>query len=130
MAIPDRISLGDIILADIREPINRVNVGPHYAMVLNPQASRDAGDDLSVAVKTTSFHLPLPSGWFPMPTAPGGHPTTGLTEACVVKATWQDHVPQSAIIKRVGRSLKREYKLVFNWLAEKQIQMRRLQNPP
>ncbi len=124
MAVPDKISLGDIILADVREPVNKTYVGPHFAMVLNAQASIDAGDDLSVVVCTTSFRYPLKSGWFPMSAAPGGHPITGLVEACVVKATWQDEVAQAAVIKRVGRSMKREYKLVVNWLAEKQRQMR------
>jgi mRNA-degrading endonuclease toxin of MazEF toxin-antitoxin module len=129
VAIPDKLSLGDIILVIVREPIHRQPVDPHYAVILSDQNAIDAGDDLIVAVCTTSFHLPH-SGWFPMPAAPGGHPITGLTEACVVKATWiDDAVPQSSVLKRIGRSRKREYRLVVNWLSEKERQMERDAKP-
>lgn len=131
MGIANPISLGDILLvADVREPINRKSVGPHYVMVLSPQDSIDAGDDLEVVVITTSLSYPLPSGWFEMPAEPGGHPTTGLFEACVVKATWQDSIPQADVLRRIGRSLKRDYKLVKNWLAEKERQMFRSRPNP
>jgi hypothetical protein len=100
-------------------------IEPHYAVVLNPQSEIDAGADLRVAVCTTSFGSPLPSGWFPMPTRPGGHTTTGLTDACVVKATWLDIVPQSSVIKVVDRATATVYKQVKNWVAEKERQAKR-----
>jgi hypothetical protein len=122
---PVLISLGTIILAPVREPINRVLIDPHYAVTLTRQSDIDSGADLRVAVCTTSFHYPLPSGWFEMLTDPAGHPTTGLKEACVVKATWIDTVPQSAVIRTVGRSPASIYKQIQNWLADKERQMLR-----
>jgi hypothetical protein len=126
---PAPISLGTIILAPVREPIDRAPVDPHYAIVLSPQREIAAGLDLRVAVCTTSFRYPLLSGWFEMPTAPDGHPITGLREACVVKATWIDRVPQSAVMRVVGRSTTSIYKQVLNWLAERERQMGRSANP-
>ena len=40
---------------------------------------------------------------FDMPTQPGGHPITGLDEACVVKATWTQIVPQGNVIRHYKR---------------------------
>jgi len=93
-----RILRGAIIWAEVREPIHRQPVGEHPAVVLNSQEEIDRGDPLRVVVCSTGFSYPLRPGWFDMPSrpGPGGHPATGLDEACVVKATWIDNVPQSA----------------------------------
>ena len=119
MAAGDEIRTGTIILAEIREP-NGKPAGGHFAVVLSSQAEIDAGEDLRVAVCTTSFQLPLPSGWFFLPTKPQGHAVTGLREACVVKATWLQSVPQANVIKIRGRAPASIVRQILNWLADKE----------
>lgn len=114
--------MGSIIWAPVREPINRTLVAEHPAMVLSPQTEIDAGSDLRVAVCTTDQVYPLPSGWFDMPSQPGGHPVTGLKEAGVVKATWLDDVPQSSVRKVTGRAPSEVFKQVRNWLRCKKLE--------
>lgn len=95
-------------------------VGEHFAVVLNSQAEIDAGKDLRVAVCTTSFEMPLRSGWFAMPTKPGGHAVTGLSEACVVKSTWLQRISQASVVKIRGRAPASIVRQIRNWLAEKE----------
>lgn len=90
--------LGSVVWAEVCEP-SGTPAGEHPALVLSPQAGIDAGLDLRVVVISTSFSYPLPSGWYDMPARPGGHEITGLEEACVVKATWPQRMPQSAVRK-------------------------------
>jgi hypothetical protein len=111
------ILFGTIICANVDEP-GGTAAGPHPAVVLSKQEEIDAGHDLWVAVCSTSFGNPLPSGWFHMPTMPGGHPTTGLYEACVVKATWLQRVPQSKVIKLYKRAPISVVRQVLNWLKD------------
>jgi mRNA-degrading endonuclease toxin of MazEF toxin-antitoxin module len=120
-----RIQLGTIILAEVNDPRTGQPAGEHPALVLNPQADIDAGMDLVVAVCTTSFTYPLDSGWFDMPSRPDGHEMTGLTEACVVKATWIDAVPQSRVLKVKGRAPMAIVRQIQAWLRDKQRQSRR-----
>jgi PemK-like, MazF-like toxin of type II toxin-antitoxin system len=115
-----RVLFGTIVLADVADP-NGNPAGPHPAVVLNRQDEIDAGDDLWVAVCSTSFGYPLRSGWFDMPTQPGGHPATGLTEACVVKATWLQTVPQAKVIRLYKRAPVRIVKQVLDWLQNNGI---------
>ena len=111
---------GSIIWVDVRDPVSGAPAGEHPAIVLNVQAEIDEGIDLRVAVCSTSFSLPLPSSWFAMPTLPqpGGHPQTGLTDACVVKATWLDIVPQQAVRKSTHRCPVTIFRQIMNWLAD------------
>jgi hypothetical protein len=115
--VPKRpqIQFGTIILAVVEDP-NGDPAGPHPAIVLNRQVEIDDGNDLWVAVCSTSFDYPLRSGWFDMPTQPGGHPATGLSEACVVKATWLQKVPQTRVIKLYKRAPVRIVRQVLEWL--------------
>jgi hypothetical protein len=115
------ISTGTIVLAPVCDP-NGTPVYHHYAVVLNPKIEILAGSDLRVAVCSTNMY-PLRSGWFPLPTKPGGHAMTGLTEACVVKATWIQIVPQASVIAIRGRCPARIFKQVQNWLVEKERHM-------
>lgn len=110
---------GTIILAPVNEPSGKP-AGDHFAVVLNAQSEIDAGADLRVAVCTTSFDLPLRSGWFDIPTKPRGHAITGMSEACVVKATWLQVVPQADVIKIKGRAPASILRQILNWLADKE----------
>lgn len=117
MSTSGHILLGTIVWAEVREP-NGTPVGPHPAMVLNRQEEIDAFRDLRVAVCSTAFGYALPAGWFEIPSQPGGHPLTGLHEACVVKATWLQTIPQSGVIRISGRAPRRVFKQVLNWLKD------------
>jgi hypothetical protein len=114
-----KIQSGSVVWAEVAEPDGVTPAGEHPSVVLNKQAEIDAGIDLRVVVCSTSFDFPLPSGWFIMPTQPGGHPRTGLAEACVVKATWPAIIPQSAVRKvspeRIPTTLFRQ---ILNWLRD------------
>jgi hypothetical protein len=129
VARSNEIHTRSIVRADVVEPPPSLrDAGPHWCVVLNPQSEIDAGMDLRVAVITTNTgRPPLPSGWFEMPHAPesGGHPITGLTEACVVKATWLQVIPQSSVLKLGKECRRREFNLLQNWLAEKERSMLR-----
>jgi mRNA-degrading endonuclease toxin of MazEF toxin-antitoxin module len=125
-----RIRLGTIILAEVNDPETNRASGEHPAVVLSPQADIDAGMDLVAAVCTTNFTYPLESGWFDMPTRPGGHETTGLTDACVVKATWLAVVPQSKVLKVKGRAPMAVARQVQAWLRDKQRQLGRNRPDP
>jgi hypothetical protein len=117
VAAQQRILFGTVILADVNEPGGN-SAGPHPAVVLNRQAEIDAGLDLWVACCSTAFEYPLQSGWFDMPSQPGGHSATGLSEACVVKATWPQSVPQAKVLKVYGRSPISIVKRVLAWLRD------------
>ena len=123
-----KIRLGTIILAEVNDPETDRAAGEHPALVLSPQADIDAGMDLVVVVCSTNFAYPLESGWFDIPTRPGGHDTTGLTEACVVKATWIAVVPQSNVLRVKGRAPMAIVRQIQAWLRDKQRQLR--QNRP
>jgi hypothetical protein len=132
VSAPSNLRTGCIIRADVNDPQGRP-AGPHFCVILNKQAQIDAGVDLMVAVCTTTFHIPLDSGWFDMPSkpgAPGGHEVTGFTEATVVKATWIQQVPQSRDILTDRRSPRQQFNQVNNWLADKQRVMRTIPASP
>jgi mRNA-degrading endonuclease toxin of MazEF toxin-antitoxin module len=112
------IRTGTIIWAEVNDPVTHAPAGKHPAIVLNPQCEIDAGQDLDVYVCTTNTGN-RQSGWFDVPTKPGGHETTGLDQACVVKATWHNVIPQSQVIKIVGRAPASLFKQIRNWLADK-----------
>ncbi|MGH7192920.1 MAG: type II toxin-antitoxin system PemK/MazF family toxin, partial [Candidatus Saccharimonadales bacterium] len=122
MANSDEIRLGTIILAEVSDPATQQAVGPHFAVVLTRNAEIDAGVDLVVAVCTTSYSYPLKSGWFEMPSKPGGHELTGLSEACVAKATWLEVVPQAKVLKTKGRAPVSITKQILNWLRDRKRQ--------
>lgn len=115
MSASRHILFGTIILADVDEP-NGAPAGPHPAVVLSSQADIDAGVNLQVAVCSTAFRYPLRDGWFDMPTHPEGHAITGLTEACVVKATWTAEIPQANVLKLYKRCPIKIVKMVIAWL--------------
>ena len=125
MSAPAIIRIGTIILADVSDPFTGKEVGEHPVVVLTPQAEIDAGKDLVVAVCTTSFTYPLDSGWFDIPSKPGGHETTGLSQACVAKATWIEVVPQSKVLKVMGRAPMAIVRQIQGWLRDKQRQAKR-----
>lgn len=118
MSKPATLRTGTIIWADVTDPVTHQPVGPHAAIVLNPQSEIDAGSDLDVYVCTTSYENRQP-GWFDVPTKPGGHEITGLDQACVVKATWHNVVRQDAIIRIAGRAPSSLFKQLRNWIADK-----------
>lgn len=120
-----QIQFGSIILAEVNDPETARPAGEHPAVVLNPQVDIDAGLDLVVAVCTTSFSYPLDSGWFDMPSKPGGHEITGLKEACVAKATWLQVVPQSRVLQVKGRAPMAIVRQIQAWLRDKQRQFKR-----
>ena len=113
------IQLGTIVWADVSEPNGRP-VGPHRAIVVSRQEDIDSGADLQLVVCSTSFSLPLRSGWFDVPTMPGpsGHPVTGLKEACVAKATWLQIVPAASIISIAGRAPMSLCRQIISWLNQ------------
>ncbi|HET6878673.1 MAG TPA: type II toxin-antitoxin system PemK/MazF family toxin [Pirellulales bacterium] len=112
------IQLGTIVLVVVRDPDTRATLEPHPAVVLNCSTEIEAGSDLRVAVCTTSFRG-LQSGWFELPASPGGHKQTGLDQACVVKATWIERVPQAEVLRVFGRAPARIFKQILNWLEDK-----------
>lgn len=125
MTSSGKLLLGTIILAEVNDPESDKPAGVHPAVDLSPQANIDAEMDLVVAVCTTNFTYPLESGWFDMPTRPGGHEITGLTDACVVKATWLAVVPQSNVLKVKGRAPMSIVRQIQAWLRDKQRQLKR-----
>lgn len=125
-----KIQTGSIIWAKVTDPQTNIELEPHAAIVLNPQHEIDAGNDLDVYVCTTSFRG-RQSGWFDVPTKPGGHEMTGLDQACVVKATWHNIVPQADVIRISGRAPSQLFKQLQNWLADKERErLRRQFTPP
>lgn len=126
---PAKIKTGSIIWATVTDPVTHVELEPHAAIVLNPQHEIDAGGDLDVYVCTTSFRDRQP-GWFDVPTKPGGHETTGLDQACVVKATWHNIIPQSKVLRISGRAPTRLFRQLQNWLADKERERIRWQRKP
>jgi len=115
------IKLGSIVWADVWDPEGRP-AGDHASVVLSQPKEIAAGDPLRVAVITTSKKNPPRSGWFDVPWHPRGHYQTGLTEPCVVKATWITSVEQGTVRKVGGRVPTQVYKQVKNWLDEKKRQ--------
>jgi mRNA-degrading endonuclease toxin of MazEF toxin-antitoxin module len=97
-------------------------VGEHPAVVLTPPIQIERGDNLRVAVCSTGCY-PLRPGWFEMPSRPGpsGDPMTGLMEACAVKGTWIETVPQQSVRMRhpTNRCPARIFRQLQAWLAEK-----------
>lgn len=118
MATPT-IQIGTVIYAEVCDP-NGTPVGPHFCVVILPNAEIDRGDDLRVAVCTTSFGYPLKSGWFEMPSTPGSRSKLGLREATVVKATWIQSIPQSEVIRVYQRAPVRILKQIINWITNKE----------
>jgi hypothetical protein len=56
-----------------------------------------------------------------MPSHPNGHEITGFNQACVVKATWIENVPQSEVFDRpLKRAPATIFKQVINWLKDKE----------
>ena len=124
-----QILIGTIIWADVDEP-GGAPAGRHPAIVVSPQEEIDRGFDLSVVVCSTSFSLPLPPGWFLVPTMPGpdGHPVTRLKEACAAKATWLQTVPQAKVAGVAGRAPMSLCRQIINWLrAENAKRLRKQQ---
>jgi PemK-like, MazF-like toxin of type II toxin-antitoxin system len=114
-----KILKGTIIYARVSDPDTGDPAGEHPAVVLNPQSEIDAGQDLRVAVCTTSY-TPGQAGWFLMPSKPGGHEITGLDQACVVKGTWIQIVPQKDVIRLFKRCPAQIFKQLNNWLRDKE----------
>lgn len=116
----NEIKLGSIVWADVCQP-NGTFAGDHPSVVLSRQSDIDDGRDLQVAVCSTSFSYPLPPGWFTLPNLPGspsGHEIGGLNEACVVKGTWLQFIPQHRV-RRVGsRAPMTTVKQLLNWLRD------------
>ena len=123
MATPS-IQIGTVIYAEVCDP-NGTHVGPHYCVVLSPNVEIKNGDDLRVAVCTTSFRYPLASGWFDMPSTPGARSDLGLTKPTVVKATWIQLIPQSGVIEVYKRAPARIFKQIINWLEDKERDAKR-----
>lgn len=122
MTSANKLQFGAIVWAEVNEPDGVTPAGEHPAVVLNKQNEIDAGHDVDVVVCSTSFHYPLPSGWFDIPSRPGGDPQTGLPEACVVKATWPAIVRQSTIRTISGRAPIAVCRQILNWIKAKQAE--------
>jgi hypothetical protein len=122
------ILLGSIVWVEVNEPTG-TPAGTHPAIVVSRQEEIDRGDDLSLVVCSTSFSMPLQSGWFPVPTKPGpdGHPVTGLKEACVAKATWTQTRPQAKVLSVAGRAPMSLCRQIINWLNEENAKRLRKQ---
>jgi mRNA interferase MazF len=116
--VAETIQRGTIIWAELSDPNGR-NAKPRPAVVLSTQPHIDTHGDLVVAVITTDFTHPLPSGWFAIPTMPGGHAITGLDQACVVKATWLKQVPRTQVQAIMGRAPSRVVREILNFLAQR-----------
>jgi len=129
VAINNKIRTGTIVWANATDPVTHKPVGEHAAIVLNPQCELDAGNDLDVYVCTTSMQK-RQSGWFDVPTKPGGHEATGLDQACVVKATWHNSIPQSQVLRISGRAPSSLFKQIRNWLADKARSLPKANEPP
>lgn len=129
MARQSTIRTGTIIWANVTDPVTHQPVGEHAAIVLNPQREIDAGHDLDVYVCTTSMQN-RQSGWFDVPAKPGGHEMTGLDQACVVKATWHNIIPQNQVIRIMGRAPSSLFKQVRNWLADKARNLPKVNEQP
>jgi len=115
--VADSIHRGSVIWADLCDPDGN-NLKDRPALVLLPQADIDLGRDLEVAVISTAWEYPLKPGWFEIESRPGGQCCTGLSEACVVKATWLEAVPQNKVNRVTGRAPRKLVSEVLNWLAE------------
>ena len=124
MASKGSVRPGSVIWILPEDPNTHEQLGEHPAIVLTPQVDIDAGLDLFVVVCTTSFCYPLESGWFDVPTDPGGGETTGLRQACVAKATWRQIVPQSDVIRVSGRAKASLVRQIQQWLRDKQRDLR------
>lgn len=131
-----RLQLGSIVKLDVCDPWGEP-AGPHFAVVLTRQKDIDAGRDLRAAVITTSFHYPLPDGWFVLPHTPGkpgGHEYTGLWEASVVKGTWlHPHpIPQESVVfngKRAPVKVVRQLQMWLSYQREKARKARTKKTP-
>ena len=107
---------------------NGTPAGPHYVVVLNPQEEIDSGSDLRVAGISTTLTYPLPDGWYELdntPGKPGGHPNTGLFEACAVKGTWIARLPQSEVENRGKRAPLRTVRKIEDFLARQLAKLRK-----
>jgi hypothetical protein len=126
---------GSVIRANIPDPAGKQildkhgNPIPHPALVLSSQEDIDSGRLLVVAAITRSFKRgKIPSNWFLMESHPNGHPVTGLTSPCVVKANWIVYVRQQDVLRVSPGIATRQAKQVLNWLD--QDKQRRQQHPP
>lgn len=128
-----KLSQGSICWANVRDPNTKNYVGEHPVVVLNRPDEIEDGRDLRVVVCSTSCY-PMQDGWFEIPHLPhpAGHPKTGLNEACVVKATWQDTVPQNSV--RIKSEKHRcpapVFRQILGWLASKEFESRREAGEP
>jgi hypothetical protein len=114
--VPKELKLGTIIRALLDDYHGKVS--EHFAIVIASGDTIDRGDDLAVVGISTSFTLPLPKGCFFLDTQPGGHPVTGLHEACVAKANWRDVVKQSNILEIRGRAPMSVVKQIVQYIKD------------
>jgi hypothetical protein len=119
-----KLQYGSIVhLAHVDDP-NGQQAGPHYAVVLNSQESLENGDELQLAVVSTNFQYPLRDGWYELDNIPGkrgGHPKTGMSQACVVKGTWLIFAPQSAATSRGKRAPVKLVNELREWIRQQAI---------
>lgn len=114
------IRFGSILWADVHDPVTGEPCGEHPVVVLSQEDVIARGGAIWVAVCSTNMCDPPPSGWFEMPTLPQGHPTTGLDSPCVVKATWIEEIPRTAINRNYGkRAPTRIVRSIMNWLRDR-----------
>ncbi len=74
---------GEEILDDSGQPKRRP------AVVLSNADDIASGRPLVVAAVSTKFdRQAMPTHWRELPSQPGGHPETGLSEPCVAKPDW------------------------------------------
>lgn len=100
---------GDIVLADLLDPLGQPCNNPHPAMVLR----LDAQVAYLVAI-TTSFDDPPPGHWIRMRHSPGGHSQTGLHKPCVLKCDWVVRFQVPQIIRKIGEMPSDHFELATN----------------
>jgi hypothetical protein len=114
--VGEKLKVGSIVRAVLDDHHGKAS--EHFAIVIASSESIVRGDDLAVVGISTSFKYPLPPHWYPLETRPGGHPITGLHEACVAKADWFNVIKQSDILEIRGRAPSRIVKQIALYIRD------------
>lgn len=118
---------GSVIWFVIPDPDGNViyddhgNPKEHPALVLSSNEDIDSGRTLVVAaISTRVGSNPRPPQWFHIDWQRGGHPGTGLSRHCVVKADWLVSVDQADVTQVSPGISGRATDSVLKWLKTQQ----------
>lgn len=91
---------GDIVIANIPDPEGNPCDHRHPAMVLRSEVGVDP--IYLVAISTRYDPASRPKDWLLLPFEAGGHPETGLRDACVLKCDWVVRFLASQVVEKIG----------------------------